>query len=108
MLTRDEVVARLAELGQPMTASTWSSMVSRGQAPRPDETIGRTPRWAKTTIDTWVATRPGQGRRTDRGIHANHRVEITMAGHRATCRCGKTSPDYSRYPDQAGGDCREA
>ena len=65
MLTRDETVAHLAALGHPMRPATWSSMVSRGQAPKADEMIGRTPRWAEATIDTWAANRPGQGARTD-------------------------------------------
>lgn len=65
MLTRDEVVILLRHLGHPMTVSTWASMVSRHQAPQPDERIGRTPRWSEATIRDWAANRPGQGARTD-------------------------------------------
>lgn len=46
---------------------TWTSYVARGQAPRPDERDLRTgsPRWRESTVDEWLAARPGQGARTD-------------------------------------------
>jgi len=31
--------------------------------PLPDQTIGRSPAWHRSTIDAWVASRPGPGRR---------------------------------------------
>lgn len=65
MLTRDEVVALLAQLGQPMRARTWSAYTSRGQAPPPDERIGRTPLWRPATVTEWAKNRPGRGARTD-------------------------------------------
>ena len=69
MLTRDEVVALLTELGQPMGVGTWSAMVSRGQAPRPDQMAGRTPLWAPSTVTAWARSRPGRGARTDVVVH---------------------------------------
>lgn len=32
-----------------------------GDMPAPDEHFGRTPVWKATTIDRWLAQRPGQG-----------------------------------------------
>lgn len=37
---------------------TWSSYVSRGQAPAPDGRLGRTPWWWESTVQDWVAQRP--------------------------------------------------
>ena len=45
--------------------STWSSYVSRGQAPKPDDYYDRrTPWWYRSTVEDWKASRPGQGSRT--------------------------------------------
>jgi hypothetical protein len=60
MLTRDEVAAMVG-----VTADTWSAYVARRYAPPPDEHIGRTPRWRRSTIASYLAARPGQGSRTD-------------------------------------------
>jgi hypothetical protein len=54
LLTRDRVFEILRVLGQPMTRS-----------PKPDEYIGRTPRWRMSTIKSWAGNRPGRGARTD-------------------------------------------
>ena len=64
-LTRDQVVRLLARLGQPMKPSTWSSMVSRCQAPGASQQIGRTPLWDPATVTEWASNRPGQGARMD-------------------------------------------
>lgn len=42
--------------------STWSSYVSRGQAPEPHTYIDRrTPLWTPEQLDQWAAGRRGQG-----------------------------------------------
>lgn len=33
----------------------------RGDIPEPDQYVGRTPVWLRTTIDEWLKTRPGHG-----------------------------------------------
>lgn len=33
----------------------------RGDIPEPDDHAGRTPLWRKTTINEWLAGRPGHG-----------------------------------------------
>lgn len=46
---------------------TWTSYVSRRQAPQPDgydQGLGRN-YWLKATLDAWLKNRPGQGARTD-------------------------------------------
>lgn len=49
-----------------ITPTTWTAYVARGTAPKPDGHYdGRTPWWWASTIDTWLANRPGQGARTD-------------------------------------------
>lgn len=48
-----------------ITPSTWRHYVAQGRAPAPDGRLGRTPWWRPGTITTWLATRPGQGARTD-------------------------------------------
>lgn len=46
-------------------ASTLSAMVSRGQAPAPTSRVGSTPLWDRDVVMQWLASRPGQGARTD-------------------------------------------
>jgi len=52
-----------------VNVNTWRPYVKRGQAPAPDrrEISGghALPVWKKTTLDRWMASRPGQGARTD-------------------------------------------
>lgn len=36
--------------------------VKQGDLPAPDKTFGRSPVWAASTIERWVAERPGRGR----------------------------------------------
>lgn len=46
--------------------STWRAYVAREQAPAADgQYDGRTPYWFESTVDAWIAARPGQGTRTD-------------------------------------------
>jgi hypothetical protein len=47
--------------------ATWRAYVARGQAPEPDgrEEVSGTPWWWPTTLDAWMALRPGPGARTD-------------------------------------------
>lgn len=50
-----------------LKTDTWRAYVTRGQAPKEDgidETFGRK-YWYRTTVETWMANRPGQGSRTD-------------------------------------------
>ncbi|WP_181785124.1 hypothetical protein [Streptomyces phytophilus] len=53
-LTRDQVLNYMRERGRAISASTWSSYTARGQAPRPDRHISRTPLWAVETIDAYL------------------------------------------------------
>lgn len=66
-LTTAEVLELLAELGQPVAASTWRSYVARGQAPGPIRYLGRDPQYDEDDVREWVQNRPGQGARTDLG-----------------------------------------
>ena len=45
----------------------WTGYVARGQGPQPDRHETRTgrPGWAATTVDAWLALRPGRETRTD-------------------------------------------
>lgn len=54
-----------AELAGGIKPDTWYAYVHRGYAPAPDGKLGRTPWWWKSTIVAWLATRAGQGARTD-------------------------------------------
>jgi hypothetical protein len=58
--TTADVVAYLAEQGQPMSASGWRSYVARGQAPAPARRVGRTPVWDAAAVRAWQAARPGR------------------------------------------------
>ncbi|RYI20432.1 helix-turn-helix domain-containing protein [Dermacoccus sp. 147Ba] len=58
MLTQAEA-AQLAGV----SVSSWSSYVSRGQAPAAARHVGRTPLWRRDVVDEWRKNRPGQGRR---------------------------------------------
>jgi hypothetical protein len=51
-----------------ITAATWRSYVSRGNAaaPRPVRHIGSTPLWDATEVLTWNSARPGKGGRPKR------------------------------------------
>lgn len=48
---------------------TWRPYVLRGKAPEPDRreiSSGHAlPVWKRSTLDEWLAARPGQGARTD-------------------------------------------
>lgn len=44
-----------------VTRGTWRSYVKDGVVPRPDGRVGRIQLWYRSTLDTWAATRPGQG-----------------------------------------------
>lgn len=44
---------------------TLKSYKAKGLLPEPDALIGRVRGWLPETIDTWQATRPGRGSRTD-------------------------------------------
>ena len=48
-----------------VSASTLRSYYSTNRMPRPDATIGTTPGWTESTIQTWMQNRPGPGARTD-------------------------------------------
>jgi hypothetical protein len=41
-------------------AKTWSSYVARGQAPAPDDHVGREPVWHLSTVLHHIDTRPGR------------------------------------------------
>lgn len=60
METKD-VAARLGV--DPKTVRQYKL---RGVLPPPDESAGRSPLWRTATIETWIASRPGQGWRKGR------------------------------------------
>lgn len=47
-----------------VTVDTWSSYVSRGQAPQPVRYVGRTPLWSEAEVRDHTANLPGRGART--------------------------------------------
>lgn len=59
-----EVVAYLASQGRHVARDTWTSYVSRGQAPAPKRRVGRTPVWDPEVIREYdrQAVRPRRGR----------------------------------------------
>jgi hypothetical protein len=63
-LTAAEAAARAG-----ISEGTWKGYVSRGQAPVADwrDLASGRAAWAATTVDAWLAARPGQGARTDLG-----------------------------------------
>jgi predicted DNA-binding transcriptional regulator AlpA len=44
-----------------VSAASFRSYVSRGDAPAPDGKLGNTPYWNRSTITRWLKNRPGQG-----------------------------------------------
>ncbi len=40
---------------------TIRTYLHRGDMPKPDRVIGRSPVWRRETIDAWLAERPGRG-----------------------------------------------
>jgi predicted DNA-binding transcriptional regulator AlpA len=66
LLSGRQVAARVG-----VAPSSWRSLVSRGLAPVadvPDDdrpAHSRFPRWRRSTVDRWAASRPGQGFRSD-------------------------------------------
>lgn len=54
-LTRDQVLDYMRDRGRDISVSTWSSYVARGQAPKADRRINRTPQWRPETIDAFLA-----------------------------------------------------
>lgn len=56
MLITDEVADLVG-----IEPTSWRTYVSRGDAPRPDDYVGATPLWRKSTIEKWMRERPGQG-----------------------------------------------
>lgn len=61
----DQLSAREAAALAGLQASTWDAYVTRGYAPEPDGRLGNQRWWYRSTVETWMATRPGRGARTD-------------------------------------------
>lgn len=65
-LTAQQCVDLIAEeTGTTLKLTTFRSYAARGHAPKPVETIGRTPLWRRKDILEWAHNRPGRGARTD-------------------------------------------
>ncbi len=64
--TSTDVLRYLAELGRPITDSTWRSYVAREQAPLPVDSVGSKPLWLAADVQAWGTNRPGQGSRKHR------------------------------------------
>ena len=45
--------------------SSLDAYIARGYAPQPDERDGRRRYWLEETVNAWLASRPGQGSRSD-------------------------------------------
>lgn len=62
-------IARVIEVGvdsmrvyhQRASANRRKGTTKPGDLPAPDETFGRSPVWASTTVTEWIASRPGRG-----------------------------------------------
>lgn len=54
-----------------IATSTWRDYVAEGRAPRPDGKFGAQNWWWRVTVEEALASRPGQGARTD--IHEGER-----------------------------------
>ncbi|MGL5862972.1 MAG: helix-turn-helix transcriptional regulator [Phycicoccus sp.] len=59
--TTDDVLAFLRSVDAPISRSTWSAYVTRGQAPAPDRTFGRSSAWRPAAVREWQLTRPRRG-----------------------------------------------
>lgn len=59
--TTEDVLAYLSSAGAPISRATWSAYVTRGQAPAPDRTFGRSPVWLPDSVRAWQAARPRRG-----------------------------------------------
>ncbi len=59
--TTDDVLAYLRSVGAPISRQTWSSYVTRGQAPAPDRNFGRSPVWTPQAVRDWQEARPRRG-----------------------------------------------
>jgi excisionase family DNA binding protein len=57
VMTTADVAALLG-----VNSSTVRGYAARGSMPAPDGHFGRTPYWKRTTVEQWIAARPGQGR----------------------------------------------
>jgi hypothetical protein len=59
--TTEDFVAFLESQGAPISPATWRAYVSRGQAPAPARTFGRSPAWRPAVVREWQASRPRRG-----------------------------------------------
>lgn len=93
MWSADQVLERLAEVGTPISRSTWDAYVARGQAPRTRERG----RWSQLDVERWIASRPGRaGRITD------EEADIRMVV--AAVVDGDLDPAEWQATDRAGDD----
>jgi hypothetical protein len=53
------ILDMLAEAGKPVTFDTLTSYYSRGDMPHEDARLGRSPQWKVSTVEEWIASRPG-------------------------------------------------
>lgn len=52
---------------RPIKANSLRALRATGRMPEPDDlSVPDRPRWQRSTIVAWLASRPGQGTRTDR------------------------------------------
>jgi len=89
------LTAAQAAAAAGIAEKTWTSYVARRQAPPPDSRDLRTgrPEWAEATVAAWMATRPGQGARTDLTVTA------TLAcGHEKRVSASTWLPDVANCP----------
>jgi hypothetical protein len=60
--TNGDVLRYLISVGRKITDSTWTTYVSRGQAPAPLRHVGRTPVFSPVAVITWHLASQGPGR----------------------------------------------
>jgi len=56
-----DVLRYLESVGATITRSTWTTYVTRKQAPAAERVIGGSPVWRPATIRAWQSQRRGQG-----------------------------------------------
>lgn len=95
-----------------VAVSTFRAYVTRGQAPAPDGQFGNQNYWLPETVDTWLASRIGQGARTDRArlvVRDRNNVTCPVCGAKATGyeSSRKTREKVNRYEAWEGGPVLE-
>lgn len=106
MNTPDDPLISVTEMARQagVTRSTMSNYRSEGRLPPPDDTsVPDRPRWRQSTFDSWLASRPGRGTRTDLAAPVRIRIgrirgDSVQAAHgpwREACRAVGLTPSVT-------------